>query len=355
MAAVSVLQESATGRPSVAAHIVISDHHDTTLPDLIGDAPAFRAMKQHIRRIACASAPVLIEGEAGCGKELAARAIHRLSARRHQPFVVVNCGGIAEPHIEPEWFESTGLALSHSSSTGADAVAQARGGTLYLDEVDALSPSAQASLLRFLQEQRNRALRSTGKNPFDVRIIAARSRSSRERMARSPLRSDMLYRLDMLSLQIPPLRERPGDLPMLARHFVDHYCKQYGLAPKRLGAATLRWMHAHDWPDNVSELENLVQRLVLIDDGDEIVYAGPASAKVPADDANTDGVEPDRYPSFQQAKAQAVASFERRYLAEVMARTRGNVSAAARLANKERRALGKLLRKHGIDRRMFQE
>lgn len=357
MVSVSEWQDSAAGSTSTTLPATDRRAEELPLRGLVGDAPPFRAMKQHIRRIASAAAPVLIEGETGCGKELAARAIHYLSARRHRPFVPLNCGAIPDHLIETELFGHVRGAFTDAKQARPGVIAQASGGTLFLDEIDSLPTKAQVVLLRFLQDHRYRPIGNDREQSSDVRIIAASNRPLRELVSKSSFRSDLLYRLDILSLQIPPLRERLEDLPLLCLHFLEHYCAQYGLRPKHLHPATVRWMITHDWPGNVRELENLVHRLVLMSDGDEILYTGGHAPGAEGDQAGAthSGDSAGAYPSFQRAKAQAVASFERRYLAEVMAQTHGNVSAAARLANKERRALGKLLRKHGIDRQTFQD
>jgi DNA-binding NtrC family response regulator len=357
MATVSELQDSEADRYSKVMSAKSWSGEEPILRGLIGDAPSFRAMKQHIRRIASADAPVLIEGETGSGKELAARAVHYLSERRHRPFVPLNCGAIPEHLIESELFGHVRGAFTDAKQARPGVISQAGGGTLFLDEIDSLPAKAQVVLLRFLQDHRYRAIGNDREQVSDVRIIAASNRPLRELVGKGAFRSDLLYRLDILSLQIPPLRERLDDLPMLGRHFLEHYCAQYDLPLKRFHPSTMRWMHGHDWPGNVRELENLVHRLVLMSDGEQILHAGGNGST--ADDegiaAQVQGEQTRPYPSFRRAKALAVASFERRYLAELMAQTRGNVSAAARLANKERRALGKLLRKHGIDRQTFQD
>jgi len=315
------------------------------LNGMVGEAPTFRAMSAQIRRIALAAAPVLIEGETGVGKELAARAIHYLGERRDRPFVPLNCGAVPDNLIESELFGHVRGAFTDAVRERCGVIRQAAGGTLFLDEVDTLSPKAQVVLLRFLQDRHYRPVGDDRLLASDARIIAASNRPLHHAVASGCFRADLLYRVNILSLRVPPLRERAGDVALLARHCAERFCVQYGLAHKTFEAATLDWLCARDWPGNVRELENCVHRLVLLADGDDVIRHQDVDA-VAADG----GASPR---SFHEAKALAIAQFERRYLAELLAHADGNVSAAARLAQKERRAFGKLLKKHGIGRTSF--
>ncbi len=313
---------------------------------MVGESPAYSALVEQIRRIACADAPVLIEGETGSGKELAARAVHYLSPRRDKPFVPINCGAIPDTLIESELFGHARGAFTDAKQTRAGVIAHAHGGTLFLDEIDTLSAKGQVTMLRFLQDRRYRPVGQQAEQISDARIVAASNRPLSAIVAQGGFRSDLLYRLNILSLRVPPLRERPDDIAPLAVHYLRLLCARYGLMSKRLHAATLNWMRRYPWPGNVRELENLLHRLVLLSDGEEIRYTG----EVEGESIPESGYG---YPDFHTAKAQAIADFERAYLARVMAETQGNVTAAARLACKERRSLGKLLKKYGIDKGRF--
>jgi DNA-binding NtrC family response regulator len=308
---------------------------------MIGVSAAFLDLVARIHRMANARASVLIEGETGVGKEVAARAIHYLSERREQPFIPVNCGAIPDALVESELFGHVRGAFTDARQARHGLVTQAHGGTLFLDEVDCLSLKAQIALLRFLQDHRYRPVGEDHDYSCDVRVMAASNRSLRQRAIDGAFRSDLLYRLDILTLRVPSLRERGTDVILLAQHFVNHHCREYLLPAKRFHASTERWLLSQPWPGNIRELQNLVHRLVLFAEGDEILYPiSHGGCPEPASDG--------RFPSFRSAKAAAVADFERAYLTELLSRASGNVSAAARLAGKERRALGKLLRKHGI-------
>jgi DNA-binding NtrC family response regulator len=333
---------------SFSIEAVCSARGDGRLPEMIGESPAYRVLLNQIRRIAGADAPVLIEGETGSGKELAARAVHYLSPRASKPFVPVNCGALQDGLIESELFGHARGAFTDAKQTHVGVVAHADGGTLFLDEIDTLSFKGQVTLLRFLQDRRYRPVGRSIEQISDARIIAASNKPLADFVAQGRFRTDLLYRLNIFDLRVPPLRDRPADIEPLATYYLRSFCGRYGLATKRLHTTTLAWMRQHPWPGNVRELENLVHRLVLFCDGEEIAYAGnPLSTS-----SNGNGDER-ACTDFRTAKAEAIAAFERTYLTQLLAATHGNVTAAARVARKERRALGKLLKKHRLDRHQF--
>jgi DNA-binding NtrC family response regulator len=319
--------------------------------NMIGASPPFHEMLRRIGKIARSDAPVLIEGETGAGKELAARAIHYLGTRRSKPFVPINCGAVPDSLIEAELFGHERGAFTDAKQARAGVIAQAQGGTLFLDEIDSLSLKAQVTLLRFLQDLRYRPLGHSKEIASDVRILAATNRPVASLVRGGEFRDDLLYRLNILSLAIPALRQRPGDAELLAQHYLARYCARYGLPKKALHASTIDWIRGHAWPGNVRELDNLIHREVLLADGDEILYSGGADAAGAAHGTACLAAEEEL--DFHHAKLHAVAQFEQAYLTRLMTRSRGNVTVAARLAGKERRALGKLLKKHRIDRSRF--
>lgn len=316
---------------------------------MVGESTPFRAMVDHIQRVAAcgSSAPVLIEGDTGTGKELAARAIHYLGPRRDRPFAPLNCGALPENLIESELFGHVRGAYTDARQARPGLIAQAEGGTLFLDEVDALPPKAQVSLLRFLQDYRYRPVGQDGERGGNVRVIAAGNQSLAALVARGKFREDLLYRLNVLMVRLPRLADRPGDAVLIARHFLRRYCRQYGRSELSFHPATLEWMARHNWPGNVRELENLVHRLVLLADQPEIRYLGGLDLR---GDAAVTSRSADSFPDFRHAKEQAIRDFERQYLVNLLDHAGGNVSAAARLAHKERRSLVRLLKKHGIRR-----
>ena len=330
-----------------------------SLPNLIGRAPAFLRAVSLIERVARFDAPVLIQGETGTGKELAARAIHYLSARRSAPFVPLNCGALPETLVESEMFGCEKGAFTDARQARSGLIAAAEGGTLFLDELDA--PRAQVSLLRFLQDHCYRPVGSRRERVGDVRIVAAASRRLRAMLGAGAFRDDLAFRLDVLTIDMPSLAERPGDPFLLADHLIARHAQHYHLPVRPLHAESRQRLDVYAWPGNVRELDNLVQRALLLSD-DDCLRLWPADAEPPpaaapppatgrAGDCDCTGAA---VASYRQARDHALASFERDYLHQLMRRTGGNVTHAARLAGKERRALGKLLKKHGVARDAFQ-
>ena len=320
-------------------------------PKMIGNSPIFQHTLELITRMARYDAPVLIQGETGTGKELAARAIHYQSPRRSAPFIPLNCGALPEGLIESELFGAERGAYTDARDTRIGLVAMAEGGTLFLDEIDSLPIRAQVSLLRFLQDHSYRPVGGRRECHGDVRIVAAASPRLNDLLDRGVFRDDLAFRLNVLMLEMPPLRERTGDAELLADSFIEQHSREHGLCARPLHARSRAWIAAYAWPGNVRELDNRVQRaLLLSDDGplqlapDATAFVVPASA-APAVDATR---------CFNEARDQALACFERAYLQQLMTTAGGNVTHAARLAGKERRALGKLLKKHGIGRTAFE-
>jgi DNA-binding NtrC family response regulator len=315
--------------------------------NLIGRSPSFLDAIGRVRRLAQCAAPVLIEGETGTGKELVARALHYLGGRADGPFVPVNCGALPDHLVENELFGHERGAYTDARSAAVGAIGEAAGGTLFLDEVEALSPKAQAALLRFLQNKEYRPLGGQRVRHADTRVVTASNADLRALSAQQGFRADLYFRLNILSLRLPPLRERVDDIDLLARHFVEQYCRQYGLPAKTLDPRTVRLLRAYHWPGNVRELENLIHREVLLATG-KVLQILPGADSSP----RIEPFEPDAQEiggiSFAEAKSRAVAVFERDYLIRLMAETQGNVTRAARVAGKERRALGKLLKKYGV-------
>lgn len=315
---------------------------------MIGESSALQTALRLIERIARCEAPVIIEGETGTGKELAARAIHYGGSRRVGPFIPVNCGAIPDSLIENELFGHRPGAYTDARAEHTGLIAHAQHGTLLLDEVDALTPRAQVTLLRFLQDQQYRPLGGGATCSADVRIIAASNADLTRLTEQGLFRLDLLFRLKIMELRLPPLRERDGDVRLLAGHFLRVCAERFGQGDKRLDTGTLAWMEAYHWPGNIRELENLIQREYLMADGSSIRIAEPAGLERERSGSPED--QPGAWLDFNAAKSRAIAEFERRYLSDVLTAVHGNVTRGASLVGKERRAFGKLLKKHGIDR-----
>ncbi|MDC8016064.1 sigma 54-interacting transcriptional regulator [Tahibacter soli] len=323
---------------------------------IVGQSVASHAMLASLRRFASCAVPVLLEGETGTGKELAAREIHYAGPRAQKPFVPVNCGALPDSLIESELFGHRRGAFTDAKSEQPGLVELAHGGTLFLDEVDTLSPKAQVTLLRFLQDREYRPVGGRVARVADVRIVAATNASLEQLSLERRFRRDLYYRLNALYLRVQPLRERVADIAPLAQHFLEIAARQLGAAPKRWTDAAFAALAAHAWPGNVRELENVALRAYVNADGAtvgvaELAAADPAFAAASAEPAQA----APRDASFSASKARAIASFERTFLTNLLRDAGGNVTTAAKLADIERRQLGKLLKKHGIARAAFRE
>ncbi len=313
---------------------------------MIGNSIAFLNLLRQIGKIARTDACVLIEGETGVGKELTARAIHYLSARRSKPFISLNCGAIPETLIESELFGHTRGAFTDAKTNRNGVICQADGGTLFLDEIDSLPCKGQVALLRFLQDRRYRPIGQSVEQVSNSRVIAATNQPLQDLVERRAFRSDLMYRLNIIRLQVPPLRERKTDIVLLARHFLKTYCERYDLPVKTLHSSSWVWMMRYEWPGNVRELESVIHRNVLLSDEHEIII----DECVPPLPQSLGTASNYSFLNFHDAKAHAIAEFERDYLLKLFKESDCNVSAAARLACKERRSFGKLLKKYGIDK-----
>ena len=316
---------------------------DVLLPGLVGRSPEFTRAMVLLRKISASDASVLIEGETGTGKEMAARALHYLGPRKHYPFIPVNCGALPDDLIENELFGHKRGAYTGAQDSQAGLVEQAAGGTLFLDEIGTLSLKAQSSLLRFLQNQEFKRLGDARVQQANIRVVSATNVSLEGQIGRGEFRSDLLYRINTLSLKLPSLRERSDDIPLLANTFLERMQSRYGGQRRFFSASALKWLKYYRWPGNIREMENLIHReFLLAEDG--ALELGPPSTGVSSNMAELQALDG----SFKQSKAAAIEHFERSYLETLMARSSGNVSLASRLAGKERRSLGRLLKKHGI-------
>ncbi len=309
---------------------------------IVGESPAMRAALDVARRAAPSGATVLLLGETGTGKEVVARAIHRWSLRAARPFVVVSCVALSEELLESELFghEKGAFTGAHQQKRGKLEVAH--GGTVFLDEVGDIRPPLQAKLLRVLQDQTFERVGGTRPIRADLRFVAATNRDLAEAVREGHFRLDLYYRLHVVSVTLPPLRERPGDIDALARHFFDRYCREIkrelmGFRPEALAA-----LRRHAWPGNVRELENAVERAVVLAEGPEIMLRDlPGELRevglgglVCREDA-------------RQFHA-AVEEFKRGLIASTLRRTSGNRTQAARLLGLQRTYLARLIRDLGL-------
>lgn len=312
---------------------------------LIGSSASFMKQLSALPIIANCDASVLILGETGTGKEVFARAVHYLSPRSSRPLVAVNCGAIPTELMESELFGCVRGAYTSAHAARNGLVREAEGGTLFLDEIDALPLGAQTKLLRFLQEKEYRPVGSCANCRADVRVIAASNHQLAAMVERGAFRSDLYFRLNVLNLMLPALRERRDDIPELARHFIEHCCHDHRHAEPGLTAQALRKLASYDWPGNVRELHNVIERAVLFCQG---AFIGTDDLQLPSDKLDDDNIE-----SFRVAKARTVEAFEKSYIERLLSLNAGNITRAALDAKKNRRAFFELMRKHDITPERF--
>jgi len=306
---------------------------------IIGESGAIRALRQQIEVTAPTQGRVLIFGENGTGKELVARTIHRLSLRREEPFVEMNCAAIPEELIESELFGHVKGSFTGASETKPGRFLLADGGTLFLDEIGDMSLRTQAKVLRVLQEQ---AFEPVGGATLrvDVRVIAATNKDLPREIAEGRFREDLYFRLNVIPLRVPPLRERLEDIPPLAAHFVEHLSRQYG-RPKRLAQETVLALQSRRWPGNVRELKNMMERLVILSQGDEIRLDD-----LP-DDFRSEG-RPAGGGAVSGSLREGREQFEKQFILMKLEEAGGNVVRAAELLGLERSNLYRKMRAYGI-------
>lgn len=314
---------------------------------LLGRDPRFVQAISLVPRFARAELSVLITGETGTGKELCARALHHLGRRRANPFVTVDCCALPEQLFESELFGHVKGAFTGADREHRGLVAAAEGGTLFLDEIDSLSLPAQAKLLRLLQERTYRPVGSDRSHVADIRLIGATNRDLTHCVETRTFRRDLLFRLNVLQIYLPPLRERPLDIEFLAMKFLDDCRDSVEDVPRAFSSSALQALRAHAWPGNIRELLNAVQRAAVICEGGKI---GPADLGLVSGKSSEPEARPVEPKQFRAARDVAIARFEKSYLLNLLRRHGGNVTHAAVEAAQDRRALGRLLKKYGITR-----
>jgi DNA-binding NtrC family response regulator len=309
---------------------------------IIGEGPATRRLRDEIARAAASEARVLISGEHGTGKELVAHALHAASRRRSHPFIKVNCAAIPAELLESELFGHERGAFTGAVARRLGKFERAQEGTLLLDEIGDMNPTTQAKLLRVLEEGELERLGGERVVRLDVRVIASTNRDLPRLMRGGQFRPDLYHRLKVIPIEVPPLRQRPEEIPLLVRHFLDHFCDAYGRPRRRFSAEALELLCAYPWPGNVRELRNLMERCVIMADGEE-VRAGAIRALL----AGGDSAEEE--PEQSMTLAEALEAHERRLLRRALAEARGNIAAAARALGLDRSNLHRRLRRLKLD------
>jgi two-component system nitrogen regulation response regulator NtrX len=310
--------------------------------ELTGESRQIWRLREEIARVAPTDARVLITGENGTGKELVARAIHRLSDRADAPLVEVNCAAIPEELIESELFGHEKGSFTGASEERRGKFEEADGATLFLDEVGDMSPKTQAKVLRALQEGRFTRVGGTRPISSDARVLSATNKDLPAEIRRGAFREDLYFRLAVVPIEVPPLRDRTEDVPILARHFLAEASARFGKRARTLTPAALEALQSHRWPGNVRELKNVIERVVILAKGDEI---RPEDFHLRR--ATDDAVQP--VPTPDAPLKQARDEFERQYILAALKRYRGNVSRTAEMLQIERSNLYRKLKSYGIE------
>ena len=314
----------------------------------IGESRALAQVLARLPAIARSDAAVLIGGESGTGKDLVARATHYMSPRAHGPFITLNCGAIPDELFESELFGSMRGAFTDAKANRRGLALEAEGGTLFLDEIGEISLRSQVKLLRFLQEKEVRPVGSNRTLRVDARIIAATNRELTAEVKAGRFREDLYYRLSILPLHLPPLRERPEDIPALCEHFLRHLAEEHAKGVTAIAPTAMQKLCSHSWPGNVRELENVIRRAVILTERSVLLPEDIVLTGLGGEQGSIESPLP-----FQEAKKKVIDDFERAYLIATLVANGGNISRAARAAGKDRKSFWELLCKHGIEASRF--
>jgi DNA-binding NtrC family response regulator len=310
--------------------------------NIIGNDPKMTRMLELIGRVAPTDASVLITGESGTGKELVAEAVHRNSRRRGGPFVKVNLGGISATLFESEMFGHVRGAFTDARETRKGRFETADGGTIFLDEIGELDPASQVKLLRVLQDRTFEVLGSSRPRTVDVRVVAATNRTLSEMVARGDFREDLLYRLNLINIHLPPLRDRRGDIPRLANHFLRMANEAYRTEVESISVRAMEWLKGQNWPGNIRQLRQTIDRAVLLRGGRELDVDDFFSIRDSAEaDVRGDVALP-------EAGSITLDELEKRMILKCMKHYDGNVSRAAEALGVSRAALYRRMEKYGI-------
>src|SRR5690242_1599846 len=325
-----------------------------SLDNIVGDSAVMDQLKRTVRTVASTNSTILIYGESGTGKELIARAVHACSPRASEPFVSVNCGAFPETLLESELFGYVKGAFTGASQNKRGLFEVADGGTIFLDEISEMTPTMQVKLLRVLQERTVRPVGGTSEIPVDVRVIAATNRDLDRQVAENTFREDLYYRLSVIPVCVPPLRDRPEDIPLLVNHFLKKYAPAAGKSILRVNRQSLAGLCGYDWPGNVRQLENTIERAVALETSEELTadlpverpkaraaaagFNGVNTAGVSAPQVLPEGVDMEKY----------VADIERSLLQGALAQSNGVQTRAADLLKISYRSFRHLMKKYDL-------
>ena len=314
-------------------------------PDVVGQSPAMERLLGQIRQVAGLDTTILLEGESGTGKDLIAKLIHAWSAGSSRPYLEVNCGGVPESLLESLLFGYEKGAFTGASQANSGYFEKSHGGTLFLDEIADMSPKLQSSLLRVLQDHNFTRIGSTQARTTDFRLVCATNRHLADEVKAGRFREDLYYRINVVAVRLPPLREREGDVIRLAAHFLEHYNTKFGKECGPFTPAAVRALEACRWEGNVRELQHCIERVVALQPGGAIdaIHLDPATDHRP-DNGLQDGATPEKVLAYQNARAE----FEREYLRHLFERAGGNISEAARLSGIPRQNLYVRMKRWGF-------
>ncbi|MEJ5349281.1 MAG: sigma-54 dependent transcriptional regulator [Desulfosoma sp.] len=325
---------------------------EVAFQEIVGRSPAMRRVFDAVQMVAPSDLTVLITGESGTGKDLVARAIHNLSQRSEGPFVAVNCPTVPENILESELFGYKKGAFTHATQNKIGLFQEAHRGTLFLDEIGDISPVIQTKLLRVLQDKAIKPLGDTKMIKVDVRVIASTNRNLQEKIRAGTFREDLYYRLNVVPIEMPPLRQRREDIPLLCDYFLKKHAESLRRPRKTISSELMELFLGREWEGNVRELENMIMRGLLFASGDEIrpEHVGLLSERRSCpefDDASLENLP------YKLAKEEILRRFHKRYLEKLLARTGGNVTQAAKQCGLERQALQQVMRRFGIEAEKF--
>ncbi|OAG26945.1 sigma-54-dependent transcriptional regulator [Thermodesulfatator autotrophicus] len=327
---------------------------DKVFENFVGQSARLKKVIETIRMVAPTDVTVLILGESGTGKELAARAVHALSRRKNQPLITVNCPALPEPILESELFGYRKGAFTNATTDHRGLFEEAHGGTIFLDEIGDITPSVQTKLLRVLQEKEIKPLGSSQTKKVDVRIIASTNQNLEEKVKEGSFRADLFYRLNVVTIEMPPLREIKEDIPLLVNHFLKKTAEELGMPPKYICPEVIDFFMEYHWPGNIRELENVIKAAVVTSPSDII-----SLENIPL--AQKKGFSPkfliEKDPSvdidfslpYKVLKEKVLSNFTVAYVKQLLEKTRGNITRAAEISGIKRQSLQKILKRYGLD------